>query len=70
MIKTSPAGPELLRQVRAGFVLKNTTLGRWCRENAVSRQNARAALTGLWDGPKGRALRARLVKAAGLRAAA
>jgi hypothetical protein len=58
--------PELVRKVRANFVLQGTTLGRWCRENGIPRQNARDTLLGGWDGPKGRELRAKILKAAGL----
>lgn len=59
-------GPELVRTVRAGFVLHGTTLGRWCREHGIVTQHARMALLGGWDGPKGRNVRARLIAAAGL----
>jgi len=61
-----PPGLELVRAVRAGFTAKGTTMGRWCRENGLHDQNARAALLGGWNGPKGRALRERLIAAAGL----
>lgn len=59
-------GPELVREVRAGFVLKGTTLGRWCREHNLVVQHARMALVGEWNGPKGRAVRHRVLQAAGL----
>jgi len=56
---------ELLAQVRAAFVVRGTSMSAWCRENGVARQNARLSLLGGWDGPKGKALRARIVEAAG-----
>ena len=61
---------ELLRRVRAGFTLQGTTLTAWCRDNDTHISNARNALIGTWDGPKGRAMRAKIVKAAGVRVAA
>jgi hypothetical protein len=63
---TRNPGLDLARQVRAGFVLQGSSLGRWCKQHGVLRQNALSALVGSWDGPKGRALRNRIIKAAGL----
>ena len=57
-------GLPLLSQVKAGFVLQNTSLTKWCRENTVHISNARNALIGTWNGPKGQALRCRIAKAA------
>jgi hypothetical protein len=67
-ITTRPTEPgqELYNQVRAGFVLRNTTFNRWCVQNQVTRQNAVQALLGGWNGPKARKLRDRLLSAAGL----
>lgn len=61
---------QLLVQVRTGFILQGTTLTEWCRENDTHISNARNALIGTWNGPKGKAMRARLVKAAGVKEAA
>lgn len=61
---------ELIRHVRTGFILQGTTLTQWCRENGTHISNARNALIGTWDGPKGRAMRERIVKAAKIRAVA
>jgi hypothetical protein len=70
-MSTIPApGQELLRTVRAGFVKQGSSLGTWCRTNDLHLSNARQALLGSWDGPAGRALRNRIIKAAGVRAAA
>lgn len=55
---------DLHRQVRAGFVRQGTTLKGWCREQGITPSNARDALIGRWDGPKGRALRRKVIKAA------
>ena len=62
-------GPALHLNVRAGFVAQGTSLGRWCRDNGVRRQNAEKALKGVWIGPGARRLCARLVEAAGVRQA-
>lgn len=64
---------ELYTQVRAGFVLQNDTLTAWCKRNGMHISNARTCLTGSWDGPSARALRARICDAAriaGVRVAA
>lgn len=68
MEQLPPAGPELVRKVRAAFVMSGTTLGRWCREHKLSDQNVRLALLGGWNGPKGRAMRDRVIGASGLSA--
>ena len=67
---TPTPGLDLHFRVRAGFVAQRTSLKRWCRENDIQPTNARDALIGRWDGPKGRALRARLVEAAKVQEAA
>jgi hypothetical protein len=58
------AGPDLYLLVRQGFIGQNTSLNRWCCENGVGRRNAEAALKGMWNGPKGQDLRARIAQAA------
>lgn len=61
------AGPsrELILEVRIGFMRQGTTLNGWCRDNGVLIGAARQALMGVWDGPKGRAMRRRIVRASG-----
>ena len=59
-----PPGRELAAQVRAAFVARHTTLGGWCRSQGIDRTAARQALYGTWNGPKGKALRARVIAAA------
>lgn len=59
-------GPELYQQVRGGFIAGGTTLAAWCRERGYSPTNARSALMGAWDGPKGRELRQRLAEDSGV----
>ena len=61
---------DLHLKVRTAFVGKGTSLRGWCMENGVPPQNARDVLIGRWNGPKGQALRRRLLKAAGLSASA
>lgn len=56
-------GIDLHRTVRAAFIARGTSLKAWCRENEVSFSNARDALIGRWNGPKGKAMRARIVRA-------
>ncbi|MBF0437958.1 MAG: hypothetical protein HQL93_02435 [Magnetococcales bacterium] len=57
-------GQSLYRQVRGGFVIQGGTLTAWCRQFGINPSNARAALTGAWDGQKGRELREKLIEAA------
>lgn len=59
-------GPDLVLAVRACFVRRGSSLGRWCRDHGVTIQNARLALLGGWNGPKGRSMRAKIIKASGL----
>lgn len=69
MTTLSP-GLDLHLKVRAGFVAQGTSLKAWCNQQAITPSNARDALIGRWNGPKGVALRNRLVKASGVRASA
>lgn len=61
---------ELHRQVRAGFIAQGTSLQKWCEDNDILPSNARDVLIGRWNGPKGQALRNKIVKASGARVAA
>ena len=54
----------LYLKVRLGFILQNTSLKAWCRRSGVHSSNARDALIGSWNGPGGKRLRERIVKAA------
>lgn len=58
--------PDLYRLVRAGFIAQGTTLSGWCQERGVDTSNARSALAGAWNGPKGKALREQLIEASGI----
>ncbi|MBS0212335.1 MAG: hypothetical protein JSR26_04025 [Proteobacteria bacterium] len=60
----------LLRRVRAAFILQGTSLKGWCREHDIHLSNARNCLIGSWNGPAGKTMRQRLIKASGLREAA
>jgi hypothetical protein len=66
----SPPSQELLKEVRAAFVARGSSLHAWAIEHDVKWPNARAALLGAWDGPKARQLRKRIIAAAGLTARA
>ncbi|MEZ9440904.1 hypothetical protein [Vibrio atlanticus] len=57
---------DLYTQVKAGFLLRGTSLNRWCIEHDVKRQNAAQALKGVWKGEKSKDLCERLMLAAGL----
>lgn len=59
-------GPELYRTIRAAFVAQGKSLGAWCSDNCVFRQNARDCLLGNWKGPAADQLRTRLIDGAGL----
>ena len=63
-------GLDLHLKVRAAFVAKGSSFKRWCLENDIKPTNARDAVIGRWNGPKGQALRARIVRAAGITRAA
>lgn len=57
---------ELHLKVRAGFIAQGKTLGGWCKARGIHPTNARNCLIGSWDGPKGRALREKLLEASGV----
>ena len=59
---------ELYLKVRAGFIARGTSLHKWCDEQGIKPSNARIALIGGWDGPKGKALRNQLIKESGISA--
>lgn len=61
-----PPSPELYAKVRSAFILRHTNLNSWCKEEGIHQTNAKACLIGLWDGPKGKALRARIIEASGM----
>ena len=65
-INNHEPGRQLHLKVRAGFVSQGTTLNGWCLQHNVKVSNARAALTGFWDGPRGRELRAELIAESGM----
>lgn len=58
--------PQLYLDVRAGFISQGQSLTGWCKGKGVDSSNARAALAGAWNGPKGKALRAELIEASGI----
>lgn len=60
------ASEELYRRVRAGFIGRGDSLNAFCRREGIYRQNARACLIGVWQGPAAETLRERLAEAAGV----
>jgi len=59
-------GMQLLAHVRAAFILKDTSLSQWCKDNKVSFSSARQAIIGGWDGVKGQQVRNQVLKDCGL----
>ncbi|MGH8469370.1 MAG: hypothetical protein ACREVY_10445 [Gammaproteobacteria bacterium] len=57
---------DLYIRVRAAFVAQDSSLGEWCRKNGIERQTATHCLIGVWNGPKGRKIRARIIEGAGI----
>lgn len=49
--------------VKAGFILRGTSLCAWCRSHGIDTGYASKALTGKQAGPKARELKARLMQA-------
>lgn len=70
MSLSPPPSQDLLLRVRAGFLIQGISFSAWCREHGILRSSATQALTGSWNGPKARALRARIVHAAEVRVVA
>lgn len=54
---------SLLPQIRAGFVLRGTTLRAWCLKNSVDPGYAHKVLSGKTAGAKALALRSRIERA-------
>lgn len=69
-MRVPPPGKDLHQEIRAGFVRQGTTLTAWCKKNDLRLSNVRDAIMGGWDGPKGREIRAKVAKAAGVKVAA
>lgn len=63
-------GTRLMQEVRAAFILDGTTYTSWCRSQGIDPSMVRQAIYGTWAGPKGRAMRALVLKAAGVKVAA
>lgn len=57
---------QLLRTVRAAFVMRGTSLSRWCETHGVTRQYAEKCLRFATNGRAARALRGRICRAAGV----
>jgi hypothetical protein len=57
---------NLYYRVKGGFVSQGGSLTAWCRKHEVDSSSARAALVGSWNGPKGKALREKLIESSGI----
>ncbi|MFK5892861.1 MAG: hypothetical protein QM504_06545 [Pseudomonadota bacterium] len=57
---------DLYKQIRAAFIMKDTSFGAWCKENKVNMTNAKTCLIGGWNGPKGQALKEKVIIASGI----
>ncbi len=57
---------DLYLAVRGGFITQGSTFAAWCRAKGVNPTNARSALIGAWNGPKGKALRTEMIEASGI----
>ncbi|MCD7099096.1 hypothetical protein [Stenotrophomonas sp. MMGLT7] len=66
-MKAPQPGLDLLLAVKAGFVRQGTTMTRWAKDNDTHVSNVRNALIGTWNGPRGQAMRTKIVRAAGVR---
>lgn len=62
---TTPTA-DLVQRVRAGLILRGTSLTAWARKHNTDSANVRHALAGSWAGPKGKAIRAKILKDAGI----
>ena len=58
-------GKDVRPRVRAGFLLKGTTLTEWCRSNSVDQGFASNILKGNSRGPRSLALRRRMMTDSG-----
>ena len=52
---------ERYLKIRVAFLERGTSLHAWCAEEGVPMQNARAALLGIWTGPKASVLASRII---------
>ncbi len=64
---SSELGTKTMQQVRAAFILRGTTYTAWCRTQGIDPSLVRQAIFGTWAGAKGRAMRAKVLRAAGVR---
>ena len=59
-------GLRLYRTVRSRLVERDITLASIAQELGISPRNIRPAVTGEWNGPRGKAVRELVLKRAGL----
>ena len=65
-VNSEQPSKDLYNKVKASFIMKNTTLGAWCREVGLKQQNVMTCLIGSWNGPKAKELRMKVINASGL----
>lgn len=66
VVRANTPSVELHQEVRSAFVKKGTSLNKWCEENNIDPRHARQAMYGVWNGPKGQALREKVLLASGI----
>lgn len=63
-IMSTPEGSmQLLRDVRARFIVAGSSLKAWCDAHGVNSGHAKLVLAGERNGPKAKAMRRRIVQA-------
>jgi lambda repressor-like predicted transcriptional regulator len=62
----TPPDEKMRRRIRAGLILRGTSIATWCRENGADDDNLHKVLNGKWRGAKAAMLLARIERAAGL----
>ncbi|MCW5723480.1 MAG: hypothetical protein KIS81_00815 [Maricaulaceae bacterium] len=62
-MRTPEGTPQLLRETRTRFILAGSSLKAWCDAHGVNSGYASVALDGRRNGPKAKALRARILAA-------
>lgn len=65
---TPSPGPDLLREVRIGFIRQGSSLRAWSAENSVSASYLIQVLRGRTNGPCAQEWRKRLISDAGISA--
>lgn len=67
-MNTPEPGEELYLRVKAGFVRQGTSITSYAKDIGITQVSLRNALLGVWNGPKGKAMRRRVAEAANIEA--